>query len=277
MNRLLRASVVTATLLGGCASAGGTAVIFDTGSAWYKHPRFEDVKECPGGFPGLQIRRYNCGKALQAQGYTEVEKCAKTPFGAPCVTDSEIQAVQEPKAMEKGLPPAWVLWRPALDSTGQSVPDRWSPIRGFDSRKECEAEQRRVITPSLVCLPDTVAGEELHRPRVWLLWQPVLDDARQPVPDQWSLVSGFESRKLCEFSRDWEREFERRSPELWRDLEREKQRELEQQLERTFGPERWPEVRRELERKWGREFLRIPPQPMLCLPHTIDPSVSKAK
>jgi hypothetical protein len=75
------------------------------------------------------------------------------------------------------------------------------------------------------CLPDTVAGGELHQARVWLLWRPVLNEALQPVPDQWSLLHGFASRQLCESIRDWEREAERRSRELWRELEREKERE----------------------------------------------------
>jgi len=271
-------SLASAALLTGCASAGGTAGIFDSGSVWYKHSTTGDVKECGGGFyPGVQIRRYNCGKSLQAQGYAEVEKCAKAPAYTECVTEGEIRAAEEAEALKKGLPAAWVLWRPALDSTGQRVPDRWSPIRGFDSRKECEAEQRRVITPSLRCLPDTVAGEELHQARVWVLWRPVLNDALQPVPDQWSLLHGFASRQLCESNRDWEHEAERRWPELWRELEREKERELERDMERTFGPERWPAVRRRLERKFGSDFLRITRQPLLCLPHTIDPNGPKGK
>jgi hypothetical protein len=156
MKRSLRVSLVSATLLGGCASAGGTAGIFDSGSVWYKHPTTGDVKECGGGFyPGVQIRRYNCGKALQAQGCVEVAKCKEVPSGTACVTDTEIRAAE---ATEKGLTPAraWVLWRPVLDSAGQPVPDQWSPIRGFDSREECEAGQRRVPSQSLLCLPDTV-------------------------------------------------------------------------------------------------------------------------
>jgi hypothetical protein len=49
-------------LLPGCASAGGTAGVFDIGSIRYKHPTAGDVKECGGGFsPGVQIRR--CGVA----------------------------------------------------------------------------------------------------------------------------------------------------------------------------------------------------------------------
>ena len=105
----------------------------------------------------------------------------------------------------------------------------------------------------------------------------VRHDALQPIPDQWLLTQGYDSRRLCELSRDWEREFERRSPELWRELERQRERDLERDMERTFGPERWPEVRRDLERKLGREILRIPPQSLLCLPHTIDPNTPKGK
>jgi len=49
----------------GCASAGGTAGIFGSGSVWYKHLTTGDVKECGGGvYPGVQIRRRACGKAL---------------------------------------------------------------------------------------------------------------------------------------------------------------------------------------------------------------------
>jgi hypothetical protein len=153
-------SLVTASLLSGCASAGGTAGIFDSGSVWYKHPASGDVKECGGGFyPGVQIRRYNCGKALLALGYVEVEKCKEVRTGTVCVTDAEIRAAE---AAEKGLPAArtWVLWRPALDSAGQPVPEQWSLVGGYDSRQECEAEQRRVTTPALICLPDTVDPRE---------------------------------------------------------------------------------------------------------------------
>ena len=51
---------------GGCGSAGGTAGVLDIGSVWYKHPTTGDVKECGGGFyPGVQIRRYYCGKQRQ--------------------------------------------------------------------------------------------------------------------------------------------------------------------------------------------------------------------
>jgi hypothetical protein len=152
----LLAPLVSVALLGGCGSAGGTAGIFDSGSVWYKHPTTADVKECGGGFyPGVQIRRYNRGKGLLAQGYAEVEKCKEVRAGTACVTDAEIRAAE---AAEKGLSPApaWVLWRPVLDSAGQPVPDQWSPSRGYDTRRECEAEQQRGTSLSLLCLPDTV-------------------------------------------------------------------------------------------------------------------------
>ena len=56
-----------ALALAGCASAGGTAGIFDTGSVWYKHPTTDDVKECGGGFyPGVQIRGRAAGEPLLA-------------------------------------------------------------------------------------------------------------------------------------------------------------------------------------------------------------------
>jgi hypothetical protein len=70
----------------GCASAGGTAGVFDVGSVWYKHPTTGDVKECGGGFyPGVQIRRYNCGKRRLDEGYAEVEKC-KGPSPVRCAS-----------------------------------------------------------------------------------------------------------------------------------------------------------------------------------------------
>jgi hypothetical protein len=157
MIRLPSAWLISAVLLGGCASAGGTAGVFNSGSVWYKHPTTGDVKECGGGFyPGVQIRRYNCGKRYLAEGYVEVEKCKEVPPGTLCVTDTERYAAE---AAEKGQPSsgrAWVLWRPVLYSAGQPLPDQWVPLRGFDSRKDCEAEQRRVSTQSVLCLPDTV-------------------------------------------------------------------------------------------------------------------------
>jgi hypothetical protein len=91
MRRTAGGLLVLAALLCGCASAGGTAGIFDIGSVWYKHPTTGDVKECGGGvYPGVQIRRRACGKALISVGYTEVEKCRVAAAGAPCVTDEEI-------------------------------------------------------------------------------------------------------------------------------------------------------------------------------------------
>jgi hypothetical protein len=91
MTRRGPAALLAALLTTGCASAGGTAGIFDTGSVWYKHPATGDVKECGGGFyPGVQIRRHGCGKALLAVGYQEVEKCKVATVGTACVTDEEI-------------------------------------------------------------------------------------------------------------------------------------------------------------------------------------------
>jgi hypothetical protein len=93
---MTRSTTFAALVLGivafsGCASAGGTAGILDSGSVWYKHPTTGDVKECGGGvYPGVQIRRRACGKALIGVGYTEVEKCKVAAAGAPCVTDDEI-------------------------------------------------------------------------------------------------------------------------------------------------------------------------------------------
>jgi hypothetical protein len=100
-DRLLGVSVALA--LSGCASAGGTAGIFDSGSVWYKHPTTGDVKECGGGvYPGVQIRRRACGKALLGVGYIEVEKCKVAAAGAPCVTDDEIaQAEAEERRLKR--------------------------------------------------------------------------------------------------------------------------------------------------------------------------------
>jgi hypothetical protein len=48
-----------------------------------------DVKECGVGFyPGVQIRRYNCGTRRLAEGYAEVEKCKVALAGTPCVTEA---------------------------------------------------------------------------------------------------------------------------------------------------------------------------------------------
>jgi len=94
----VRAWSLIAVLLfvAGCASAGGTAGIFDSGSVWYKHPTTGDVKECGGGaYPGVQIRRYNCGKRRIEKGYVEVEKCRVAKPGALCVTDAEIREAEQ--------------------------------------------------------------------------------------------------------------------------------------------------------------------------------------
>jgi hypothetical protein len=96
---------VTAMMLAGCGSAGGTADIFDIGSVWYKHPATGDVKECGGGFyPGVQIRRYNCGKRRLAEGYAEVEKCKEVSPGTLCVTDDDIERAE--RAERGGFDPA---------------------------------------------------------------------------------------------------------------------------------------------------------------------------
>jgi hypothetical protein len=77
-----------------CASAGGTAGVFDIGSVWYKHPTTGDVKECGGGFyPGVQIRRYNCGQKYLEQGYVEVENCGQVPQGELCISNAEKRSV----------------------------------------------------------------------------------------------------------------------------------------------------------------------------------------
>jgi hypothetical protein len=158
------ALIVSIALLGGCASAGSTAGIFDSGSVWYKHPVTSDVKECGGGFyPGVQIRRYNCGKRLLAEGYIEVEKCKKAATGTACVTDAEIRTAE---ATEQGQSPprAWVLWSQASGSAD------WTPVSGWETRSSCEeARQKMAYTPlntlgamversdiTLACLPDTV-------------------------------------------------------------------------------------------------------------------------
>ena len=95
--RSLTSWLASAVLLGGCASAGGTAGVFDSGSVWYKHPATGDVKECGGGFyPGVQIRRRSCGKQLLGAGYAEVQKCKVAPPGALCVTEIEIERAEHP-------------------------------------------------------------------------------------------------------------------------------------------------------------------------------------
>ena len=94
---ILRMLFLATALLSGCASAGGTAGIFDSGSVWYKHPTTGDVKECGGGFyPGVQIRRRNCGNRYLEAGYVEVEKCKIARPGALCVTDAEIERAEHP-------------------------------------------------------------------------------------------------------------------------------------------------------------------------------------
>jgi hypothetical protein len=88
-----------AVALCGCASAGGTAGVLDIGSVWYKHPKTGDVKECGGGFyPGVQIRRYNCGKRYLADGYVEVEKCKAVSLGTMCVTEAEMARSENQEA-----------------------------------------------------------------------------------------------------------------------------------------------------------------------------------
>ena len=164
VRRSLFVFFASAALLGGCASAGGTAGIFDSGSVWYKHPATADVKECGGGFyPGVQIRRYNCGKALQAQGYVEVEKCAKAAAGTPCVTHDEIRTAE---ASEQGQARgrAWVLWSQASESAD------WTPVSGWETRSTCDEARQKLAYKQLntlgvmvertdvtfTCLPDTV-------------------------------------------------------------------------------------------------------------------------
>lgn len=51
---------------------------------------------------------------------------------------------------------AWVLWNPAVDAKGQPIADAWSPVGGFESQAQCEAQKSRVTTGSPVCFPDTV-------------------------------------------------------------------------------------------------------------------------
>jgi hypothetical protein len=87
----MRRLALVCLLIAGCASTGGTAGVLDFGSVWYKHPTTSDVKECGGGFyPGVQIRRQGCGKALIAISYREVEKCKVSAAGALCVTEEEM-------------------------------------------------------------------------------------------------------------------------------------------------------------------------------------------
>jgi hypothetical protein len=95
-------AVGLALSLTGCGSAGGTAGIFDLGSVWYKHPSTGDVKECGGGFyPGVQIRRHGCGKALIGVGYHEVEKCTVPASCALCVTEDEMARAEAQERRRK--------------------------------------------------------------------------------------------------------------------------------------------------------------------------------
>jgi len=88
--RLVITGVLALALLTGCASAGGTAHILDLSSVYYKHPTTSDVKECGGGFyPGVQIRRYFCGRRWLDEGYVEVEKCKAAAPGALCLSAEE--------------------------------------------------------------------------------------------------------------------------------------------------------------------------------------------
>jgi hypothetical protein len=104
MSRPVQALLALTMLLTGCASAGGTRNIFNYGSAWYKNPTTGDVKECGGGFyPGVNIRRYGCGKGYLEQGYVEVENCAQVSAGTLCITDAE---KRQAEAAEKGQQPA---------------------------------------------------------------------------------------------------------------------------------------------------------------------------
>jgi hypothetical protein len=120
-------------LLAGCGSAGGTAGIFDVGSVWYKHPTTGDVKECGGGFyPGVQIRRYNCGKRRLDEGYAEVEKCKVAQPGALCVTDAEIERAER------------------LERSGATASDRLQELKkaheqGLITDQEYETKRRQIV------------------------------------------------------------------------------------------------------------------------------------
>ena len=126
---------LSAAVLYGCGSAGGTAGIHDLGSVWYKHPATGDVKECGGGFyPGVQIRRYNCGKRRIDEGYIEVEKCKVAQPGALCVTDAEIDQAER---AERGL-------------VGPTVANRLRELKALHDQKlitdeEYEAKRRQIL------------------------------------------------------------------------------------------------------------------------------------
>jgi hypothetical protein len=88
--------VIFALVLSGCASAGSTRGGADYRPAWYKHPVTGAVQKCDCGFyPGAQWSRYSCGKARQAEGYIEVEKCASESAGPLCVTRDEVRTVED--------------------------------------------------------------------------------------------------------------------------------------------------------------------------------------
>lgn len=156
MRRRRAIAVASALWLAGCASAGGTRNVFSLASAWYKHPSTGEVLECGGGaYPGVQIRRYNCGKRLIDAGYAEVEKCEENGGRQPCVTREERD---EAERREEGRPReesrVWILWRGVEGDATRGEKEQWSVIRAFGSRGACETELSRAGRS--ICLPDTI-------------------------------------------------------------------------------------------------------------------------
>lgn len=120
-----------ALLLGGCASAGGTAGILDVGSVWYKHSTTGDVKECGGWFyPGVcKFAVNNRGKRRLAEGYVEVQKCKEVRPGTLCVTEAEIERSANPVS---------------------NVSERLQELKGLRDQRlitdeECEAKRRQIL------------------------------------------------------------------------------------------------------------------------------------
>jgi len=81
--------VLGALMLGGCSSI------------YYKHPETGTVAECEpelwkNAYPGaMYVKRYQCGKRLEEQGYVEVEKCKDVPSGTLCISKKERREMED--------------------------------------------------------------------------------------------------------------------------------------------------------------------------------------
>ena len=83
-----------------------------------------------GGFyPGVQIRRLNCGKRYIGDGYTEVQKCKEVSSGTPCVTEAEMERSE----------------RPALNNADRLQELRKLREQGLITEEEYEAKRRQIL------------------------------------------------------------------------------------------------------------------------------------